>query len=382
MERRFKQHKNNKNANVFTRILGGAKTFIDIVKRMNWLGRGLLIGLVLLIACAVVMPIVLLNDETVVFDNLEPMLPIPTPVYVAKTEPTRTPIPTTEPEPTFDPVLERGDDSNDVQVLQERLMELGYMEIDDSTSFYGPVTKHAVELFQRQHGLQQDGIAGYETQAMIFSPDAKKYTLLEGTKGTDVDAMQQQLVALGYMDTVTGYYGTVTVESVKEFQGRNDLKTDGKTGEKTLDLLYSPNAVPSASKIQEERRRANIDEMIAVAQKQLGEPYIRGHSGPNSFDCSGLVYYCLKQAGSSRGRYNAAGYAKVDDWQKIDSYDDLKRGDLLFFWSSSRGKIGHVGIYVGNDMMIDASSSNGKVVYRSCTTPYWIKTFRWARRPW
>ena len=75
--------------------------------------------------------------------------------------------------------------------------------------------------------------------------------------------------------------------------------------------------------------------MITIAQKQLGDPYILGHSGPNSFDCSGLVYYCLKEAGSSRRRYNAAGYSKVEEWEKIDSYDDLQRGDLLFFWTSS-----------------------------------------------
>ena len=121
--------------------------------------------------------------------------------------------------------------------------------------------------------------------------------------------------------------------------------------------------------------------MIEVAEAQLGKKYILGTSGPNTFDCSGLVYYCLKQAGSSRGRYNAAGYSKVADWEEIKSMDDLQIGDLLFF-STNGKKIGHTGIYIGDGMMIDASSSNGKVVKRSCVTSFWTRNFEVARRPW
>ena len=375
------REKNKKNSGFLIKAVNGIAVAVHTLRRLNWLGRGILIGLVVLIAAAITLPIALKKDTPAVSERIDET-PQPVLTHTPQPTPTATPIPTTQPLPTIDPVLQKGNESEYVQALQERLMELGYMEIDDSTQYYGSVTKYAVELFQRQHGLQQDGIAGYETQKVLFSNEAKKYTLLEGTSGHDVDAMQKQLVDLGYIDKVTGYYGTITVDAVKDFQKRNELTIDGKTGEQTLDALYSPNAVPSASKIVEERRSANIEEMIEVARAQLGKPYILGRSGPSSFDCSGLVYYCLKQAGSSRGRYNAAGYAAVSDWEKIESYDDLKKGDLLFFWSSSRGRIGHVGIYVGDGMMIDASSSNGKVVYRTINSPYWLKTFRWARRPW
>ncbi len=296
--------------------------------------------------------------------------------------PTPSPVSTPKPTPTPDPTLQKGDENERVQQLQERLMDLGYLDVDETTLFFGPATKYAVELFQRQHTLQQDGIAGPETLQLIYSKDARKYTLLEGTKGQDVDSLQRQLVDLGYMDKTTGYYGDETVKAVKDFQERNGLKVDGKTGQYTLDLIYSPEAKASASKVQAEKRRANIRKMIQVAKDQLGKPYVLGNQGPRSFDCSGLVYYCLKQAGSSRGRYNAAGYARVSDWKKISSMSDLETGDLLFFWNNARTKIGHVGIYVGGGMMIDASSANGKVVHRSCTTPYWKRMFEHARRPW
>ncbi|MDD4095014.1 MAG: NlpC/P60 family protein, partial [Oscillospiraceae bacterium] len=80
-------------------------------------------------------------------------------------------------------------------------------------------------------------------------------------------------------------------------------------------------------------------------------------------------------------RYNAAGYADVTDWEKISSMNNLEIGDLLFF-STGGQAVGHVGIYVGSGEMVDASSSNGKVVRRSCTTDFWVRNFVFARRPW
>ncbi len=295
--------------------------------------------------------------------------------------PTSTPSPTPTPTPTPDPTLRFGMENDRVQDLQERLMELNYLDLDESTKRYGPATQYAVELFQRQHELAQDGVAGPQTLALLYSVDAKKYTLLEGTTGTDVDSLQRQLIDLGYLNKATGYYGTETVDAVIEFQERNGLGVDGKTGEQTLSLIYSPDALESESKVKAELRRANIDTFIEVAYDQIGDPYVFGNVGPNSFDCSGLVYYCLQQAGSSRSRYNAAGYSKVTDWEKIESMDNLQIGDILFF--STNGKsIGHTGIYIGDGMMIDASSSNGEVVKRSCVTDFWSSHFVVARRPW
>lgn len=293
-----------------------------------------------------------------------------------------TPTPSLEPTPTPDPTLQRGDENEKVQELQQRLMALGYLDIDETTLLYGPATEYAVHLFQRQHELQQDGIAGQQTLDLIHSDQAQKYMLLEGTKGEDVDSLQRQLVDLGYLSKATGYYGTETLSAVEDFQSRNDLDVDGKTGQYTLDKIYSPDAKPSKTKVQAEKRSANVKEMLEVAADQIGDPYRLGHEGPDSFDCSGLVYYSLKQAGSSRGRYNAAGYSQVSDWKKITSMGDLEKGDLIFFWNSAKTKVGHVGIYIGGGRMIDASSANGKVVKRSCTTAYWKKMFVCGRRPW
>ncbi len=299
------------------------------------------------------------------------------------TTPEPTPEPTPVPTPTPDPTLYEGvADSEAVTDLQNRLMHLGYLDIDEPTQHFGPATKYAVQLFQRQHNLQQDGIAGAQTLDLIYSEEAQKYTLLEGTSGTDVDNFQRQLKALGYLSKTTGYYGTETIEAVKAFQKENGLHVDGKAGQKTFDMINSDDAKQSPNMAKEARSKANIDTMIATAKKQLGDRYILGNEGPNSFDCSGLVYYCLKEAGSNRRRLNAAGYSNVSDWKKITSYSDLKKGDLIFFYNDGKTKVGHVGIYIGGGEMVDASSANGKVVRRSATTSYWKSHFVCARRPW
>ncbi len=285
------------------------------------------------------------------------------------------------PESTEYTTLQEGDENSQVQILQDRLMDLGYMDFDEPTNIYGSSTSYAVELFQRQHSLDQDGVASPELLELLYSDQAKPYTLLQGTSGNDVDSLQRRLIDLGYMDKSTGYYGTETIEAVKAFQEQNELDVDGKTGEITLALIYSPDAQQSTLKPAEVARRANILEVLATAEDQLGKPYVWGAEGPDSFDCSGLVYYCLKEAGSSRGRYDAAGYSSVSDWEKITDMDNLEIGDLLFF-STNGKRVGHTGIYMGEGMMIDASSSNGEVVYRVCKNSFWEGCFVCARRPW
>ncbi len=363
-----------------------------IVRFRNWLAYlkmpaklAFICGGGLLVVAAVLL-LVLLPGDKVVQQASAGGLPVPTSTAQVTPEPLPTPTPesiaTTAPDVTKDPTMQKGDENENVQALQEQLMDLGYLDLDEPTQKYGSATETAVKWFQRQAGMELTGIADAATLAAIFSDNAKPYTLMEKTEGSDVDSLQRQLRALGYLNKATGYYGTETVKAVENFQKRNDLTVDGKTGEKTLDLIYSPNAKADPSVASSIRSKANAEKMIAVAEKQLGKPYVGGNEGPKSFDCSGLVYYCLREAGSNRGRYNAAGYSQVNDWTKISKLSDLKRGDLMFFWSSKKHKIGHVAIYIGDGMMIDASSSNHKVVKRSAFSNWCKKEFRWGRRPW
>ena len=332
--------------------------------------------------------------------------------------------------------LKKHDKGEDVAELQERLMELGYLEIEEPTDYFGNSTEYAVLLFQRQHGLKQDGVVGEQTQLLLYSSDAQHYMLLEGAEGRDVKMLQEQLVDLGYLDAddVDSVYGEKTVEAVKAFQKRNSLTADGKAGEKTLDKLFSdeakisktleaqlkeeakstskstskstPKSTPKATKQSKTtpkssskqtakatakstpkatptpKKDTRIDKLIKVANSKVGCEYVLGDKGPDSFDCSGFVYYCLKEAGVSTSRMDANGFSKVSRWKNITSLSDIQKGDLLFFKSEKSSRVSHVGIYIGSGMMIDASSSCGKVVKRTVSTNYWKKYFVNARRPW
>ncbi len=325
------------------------------------------------------------NAENLGTQGYVDITPTPTPI------PTATPTPIPTPTPTPDPTLKKGMESEEVRELQLRLIDLGYLELDEPTLKFGPATEGAVMRFQRQVNFTEalgltldiDGIAGLKTLELIYSDSAPKYCVLFGMEGDDIEDLQQQLKDLGYMSQVTGYYGETTVEALKSFQSENKLSADGMCGPKTFTLLYSDDAKESPNKRKEARTTANIDKMISTAKDQLGDPYILGKRGPSSFDCSGLVYYCLNQAGSNRRRLTAAGYAGVSDWEKISSIYNLKKGDLIFFYSDNFSKIGHVGIVINNSgEMIDASSGKGKVVRRDYLTSYWKEHFYCGRRPW
>ena len=162
------------------------------------------------------------------------MTPTPAVTYAAPT-----------PEPTPTPVsMGKGATGAQVKAVQERLMELGYMDYDEPTEKYGSVTKEAVEVFQRRHGLTVDGYIGEETYDRLMRADALPYMATVGDEGTDIEELQKRLVELDYMKKATGYFGDETAAAVKEFQERNHLDVDGMIGVNTKEALYSEDAIP------------------------------------------------------------------------------------------------------------------------------------------
>ena len=60
---------------------------------------------------------------------------------------------------------------------------------------------------------------------------------------------------------------------------------------------------------------------------------------------------------------------------------NMKKGDLVFFETTGKGRISHVGIYMGNSQFIHASSGGRKVMVSSLDSSFYNKTFRWAINP-
>jgi cell wall-associated NlpC family hydrolase len=115
-------------------------------------------------------------------------------------------------------------------------------------------------------------------------------------------------------------------ETAQQDQGASDAGTGGTTE----DPAYTTTA----------------DKAIAFARAQVGKPYVWGATGPDSYDCSGLTQAAWKAAGVSLPRTT---------WDQVDAgttvpLSDIKPGDLVFFYDD----ISHVGLYIGNGMMIHA----------------------------
>ena len=132
--------------------------------------------------------------------------------------------------------------------------------------------------------------------------------------------------------------------------------------------------------VQPAAEAPTADAIAATAKNQVGKEYVLNASGPDEFDCSGLVYYVLNECGIAVDRKDCAGYAQNEDWSKIESLSDVKAGDILFFHSANSSDIQHAGIAVSSKNMIDASSSHRKVAERGFQTRYWKEHFAFARR--
>lgn len=276
--------------------------------------------------------------------------------------------------------LSYGEKSDDVLKYQERLYKLGYLTTEPDGTF-GKDTVAATKLFQQINGLIVDGHIGPSTRKLLMSSDAEANALTLGMSGETVQKVQSKLRELGYLGAkATGYYGSDTEEAVKAFQKRNGLSVDGKAGRYTIQALFSGSAkaaasdyVPvegsssssdsgsssSSSSSGSTSSGGSLNAFISAAKSKLGCRYVRGGKGPNTFDCSGFVYWCLRQAGVSQKYLTSSGWRNVSNYQKVRSLTDLKMGDVIVFY-------GHVAIAMGDGTMIDASSSEGKVVHRSC----------------
>lgn len=272
-------------------------------------------------------------------------------------------------------VIERGNKGNDVLMLQTRLNELGFYE-DKNNGYFGVATENAVGMFQAKNELTVNGRADLETRSVLYSPRARYSD----------DSMQDPNLPL---ETGTPAQPSPTAtrrpdasptprETPKPSSTPKPNVTPTPTRTPAITPRPTQGPAPTPAPTPTQPPSANVETFISILTAQLGKPYVWSTEGPDSFDCSGLVYYCLRQAGVRVSRYTAAGYSQVESWGLISRQSDLKRGDLVFF-SNSSGYINHVGVYLGYNSYIHASSSAGEVVISSWNN-WAVTNFELGRR--
>ncbi|MCR5685014.1 MAG: peptidoglycan-binding protein [Lachnospiraceae bacterium] len=286
-------------------------------------------------------------------------------------------------------ILSFGDKSEIIKTCQTRLKELGYLTTAPDGS-YGNDTLAAVKLFQSKNNLVVDGYLGPSTREVLESSSAIANGLVLGDEGDTVKRVQELLIKYGYMNdgAASGYFGETTDKAVKAFQKANGLFVDGDVGAKTMAKLTGNDVVRKGESADNGGNdvkdksgssddggsvdtgttySGSVSDLLKVAKSKLGCKYVYGSKGPNTFDCSGFVYWCLNQVGVKQSYITSYGWRTVGKYKKISKFSDLKAGDVIVVK-------GHVGIVAESGTVVDASSSSGKIVHRSLSS-WWKNSF-------
>lgn len=133
-------------------------------------------------------------------------------------------------------------------------------------------------------------------------------------------------------------------------------------------------------KISNEDENTLREQITKFAKENLDKPYSWGSVGPDKFDCSGFMTYLFNEKSKIKLPRVSKDMSEMNNEKKDIS--QLKIGDLLFFITSGGETINHVGLYIGNNEFIHASSAKNKVVISKIDSNFYSKAFKWALSPY
>lgn len=304
-------------------------------------------------------------------------------------------------------MLKENDSQVGVFELQRALQELGFFTANQTTNLYGKQTVEAVKAFQSSLKMSADGVSGTVTIKAIRDHQLAKrnqVTLKLGVSDPRVLLLKSDLKELGYLKTASGNsFDQALDTALKAFQKKAGLKADGKAGDSTLEAITKALAVkrgytdaqtatqkaktttastaPKATATQAAKVAAKASaatttktattkqassrgaEAVRLSKTYLGVDYVYGGASSKGFDCSGFTMYIMNKNGVSLPHGATAQYAYGTAVKRAD----LQAGDLLFF-KTGDAPIGHVGIYIGNNQFIHASSAKDGVIISNLGT--------------
>lgn len=297
---------------------------------------------------------------------------------------------------TFHP----GDRGSQITAIQQALVSQGSSITVDGD--YGAGTQEAVRAFQASHGLETDGIVGEATYEALMgdampenmsSQFAAGATLAEAVADTavfplvtaknEVQVIQEALRDQGYTVDVDGAFGVGTEQAVRAYQAANGLEADGVVGQETFYSLTGQ-VLPTGpirrfgnggygSSVGTAQSSTLANRLLGIASQYEGVPYVFGGTSPSGFDCSGFTRYVYSAVGVDLPRMADEQYGVGNDV----AMSNLAPGDLVFFSTYAPG-ISHVGIYIGDNQFINASSDGVSVA--SLNSSYWSSRYVGAKR--
>ncbi len=260
----------------------------------------------------------------------------------------------TTPVTTNPNTLKYGDSGSRVTELQTALVKLGY-DTNGVDGRFGAGTQRAVISFQKDNGLEADGLAGTKTLELLYAKangsgsssgsssgtsTGLTRTLRRGYTGDDVIAVQERLKELGYYTgSIDGVYGSGSIAAATAFQKNNGLKVDGLTGQSTYAALFSSSAVAAGS-----------SSSSGSSSSGSSSTYVKLQSGDKGTEVKKLQQ-ALKDLGydvSADGTYGPITVAAVIAFQKLNGLDD----------DGIAGAKTQTVLYSGNAKRYDSSSGS------------------------
>ena len=215
--------------------------------------------------------------------------------------------------------------------------------------------------------MQQRGSFRVANGLNVRQAPSTSATIMARYDGGQSFTYDSKVVSNGYLwVSYMSYSGARRYVAIKDLSTGQTFGTDSNNFSFTGMSTNTPSTTPQNPASQ----GSKAEQIISLARQQLGKPYVYGATGPNSFDCSGLVQYVYRQAGVNLPRTAAQqsnqGYSV--------SMNNLQPGDLLF-WGNP-GSAYHVGIYTGNGKTLFAPQPGQTVKEQPMS--YWMPNF--ARR--
>jgi cell wall-associated NlpC family hydrolase len=249
---------------------------------------------------------------------------------------------------------------------------------------FGAQTERALRAFQRSHGIPATGSVGPLTQAALGLGDATARDLPSTAQlraaapaSLTPDAVRALQRKLGVQ--ADGIIGPRTRAALGSFETAHGLPVDGDPAPALKALGIDPASTDGLSGVQSDAANPTADASgavhaaVAAAMSKVGSPYRSGGSGPDGFDCSGLVVWAMRQAGIAVPRTSFAQYTAGTAVPP----SSIQAGDLVFFDTAGPGA-SDVGIATGPDTAVSATTHG--VMTHSSRQGYWGEHFVGARR--
>ena len=299
------------------------------------------------------------------------------------------------------PRLVKGSRGPAVVYVQQKL------GVQPASGYYGPLTKAAVRRLQVAKGRKAHGRISSGMWRILLSADGVSAPPPQDVRTPEQAAADRPMLSTGVgpgdpavvfvqqylrVSPTSGYYGTLTTAAVRAYQTGVGITPTGTVGPLTWAAILAGRtpapaaagtAAPTSSTGSSGTATYRLpttptaaDHALVHALAHVGKPYVLGGNGPDVFDCSGLIQQAYLSAGVSLPRL--ASQQRFAGRQV--GIDDLRPGDLLYYQDGSSPRSGHISMYAGNGLAVEAANPRRGVRVRDLHQPWYRDRFVAATR--